>query len=44
MSNKDELVGIQLINDGATNDYCDQLGNSTLHLACWHGKDKVAFF
>ena len=40
-SNKDELVMIRLINQGATNDYCNRFGETALHSACFFGKDSV---
>jgi ankyrin repeat protein len=39
--NNDELVAIELINEGATNDYCNGDGWTALHWACFTGKDSV---
>ena len=39
--NKNELVGIEFINQGATNDYCDMFGRTALHMACSDEKEKV---
>ena len=34
----DESVAIELLDEGATNDYCDGKGETALHWACYHGK------